>query len=241
MTNRPVNFSDPTGHMLDNGCKTEGCGEWTPKSDADKRNWAFTKMFKGSGKNSIWIKSDWDFYLDNQTTLWIGKTQWKNPDDETGWDLFALHTRRLASNYSIHQKGQFVRDFALVFAGMSSTKPLTETAWNAQGGHGEYQYLVERNDGLEEKYLDDLHIGENASHHYAGLFFLGYFFGAGAGKVINFGRDGDFWNGEYNDGDLKLGNVAVVDGAYFYEATGFPLQTSPLPLDVADWIDRLSP
>ena len=29
VNNSPVNYTDPTGHMVDDGCSTEGCDSWT--------------------------------------------------------------------------------------------------------------------------------------------------------------------------------------------------------------------
>jgi RHS repeat-associated protein len=231
--NNPLRYVDPTGHILDDGCNTVGCGEWEPKSNADKRNWAFTIMFKGSGKDGAWTTEDWNFYLDNYNRLWRGRTPWKNPDEVTGWDLFALHTKRLASQYGSDQKDQFVRDFALVFAGMSATNSWTEAALDAQSGQADYQYLVEGNQGLPEEYLDDLKSDENQSHHYAGIFFLGYHSGAGGGIGLNL-RDAQ--PGQFNPGDIRLGTVAAIHGGYLSR----PIR-SPLLTDVSNWIDDMSP
>jgi RHS repeat-associated protein len=242
VNNNPVRYTDPSGHMLDDGCRTEGCGEWKPKSNADKQNWAFTIMFKGSGIDDAWTRADWNFYLDNQRGLWAGDIDWWNSDDVTGWDLFALHAERLASRYDSNQGEQFVRDFALVFAGMSATKPWYGAAWYAlEHSHGEYDYLTEGNEGLQDQYQDTNHPGENASHHYAALFFLGYFGTAPGGILGNLGRDADFWNREpdqgYNPGDVALGNAAALDGARF---RGDPRLRPHSPMDVVGWIRELS-
>jgi hypothetical protein len=190
-------------------------------------------MFKGSGKDGAWTTEEWDFYLDNYNRLWRGRTSWKNSDDVTGWDLFALHTKRLASQYDADQKDQFVRDFALVFAGMSATNSWTEAAWDAQSGHADYPYLHEGNQGLPEEYLDDLKPSENQSHHYVGIFFLGYYSGAAGGAGLNL-RDAQ--PGQYNPGDLRLGTVAAIHGGYLSR----PIR-SPLLTDVSNWIDEMSP
>jgi hypothetical protein len=68
------------------------------------------------------------------------------------------------------------------------------------------------------------------------LFFLGYFAKANVSLAINTGRDADFWKNEFNPGDILLGNVAALDGAYFSR----PIR-SPSPIDVASWIGELSP
>lgn len=231
----PIRYIDPSGHMLDDGCKTVGCGDWKPKSNVDKRNWAFTVMFLGSGKNGKWIGEDWDFYLSNYNDLWNGDVAWKNPDSVTGWDLFALHVERLASHYSADQEEEFVRDFALVFAGMSSTDGWIEVSWDAaMQGHGDYPFLHEGNDGLDGRYLDELDPASNQSHHYAGLFYFGYFSGAGGGFVGNLLRDAD--PNEFNPGDIRLGNIAAVDGAHLGSSIW-----KASPIDVSNWIDELSP
>jgi RHS repeat-associated protein len=232
--NNPVRFTDPTGHMIDDGCNTSGCGEWKPKSDIDRRNWAFTKMFLGSGKDGKWTTEDWNYYLDNYNNLWRGFTPWKNPDDETGWDLFALHTKRLSQQYSADQEEQFVKDFALVFAGMSARDHWTVAAWNAADGVTDYYHLEEGNTGLPEVYLDSLEDpASNQSHHYAGLFFLGYYAGGPGGISGNLVRDALT---KYNAGDVALGNLAAFHGACLRDPF---LRISPL--DIANWIDEISP
>lgn len=226
----PLRYTDPTGHMVDDGRKSEGFDKWNPKSNADNRNWAFTIMFKGSGKDDAWTRDDWNYYLDHQKDLWAGEDPWWNPDDVTGWDLFALHTKRLASQYNADQEEQFVRDFALVFAGMSTTNHWAQAAWNAIDGSTDYPHLIEGNDGLPEQYLDMEGNDVNQSHHYAGIFFAGYFAGGPVGMAGNYGRDTD------NPGDIALGAVAALHGARLRDQL---LRFSPI--DVANWIDELSP
>jgi len=65
-------------------------------------------------------------------------------------------------------------------------------------------FLNEGNAGLANQFWD-IHPGENQSHHYAGIFFLSYFFGAGTGEAINYLRDSN------NPGDINLGNGAAED------------------------------
>jgi hypothetical protein len=119
-------------------------------------------MFEGSGDDGTWTSSDWTYYYANRNELWNNPSSWLNPDEEAGWDLFVLHVERLASHYSADQHDQFVRDFGLVFAGLSTTGSWLSTALAAKEGHGDYDYLYESNAGLAEKYQDDVHIGENA-------------------------------------------------------------------------------
>ena len=67
-------------------------------------------------------------------------------------------------------------------------------------------------DGLQEQYLDSIHPSENASHHYAGLFFAGYYLSELPGVVVNIGRDGDFWNKDKDNG-VNPGDINLVSGA----------------------------
>ncbi len=229
VNNSPLNYTDPTGHWIDDGCSTEGCGEWKPKSNSDKRNWAFTKIFQGSGKNGAWTTKDWDYYLKNYTGLWRGDTEWINPDSETGWDLFALHVDRLSANYSFDQEDQFMRDFSLVFGGISANGSWEGAAWDAKDGPT-LPFLTEGNQGLPSQYIDSLSPSANQSHHYAGILFLSYFAGGGPGAIVNYARDPD------NPGDINLGTLAAKHGTLLSGSVwNYTFQ------DLPTWIDGMSP
>jgi hypothetical protein len=260
--NNPTGYTDPSGHcridddpedclMPDKsnagnsappnppgggGGGAGGCPETC--EDIERQDHLFSLMFQGSGDDGAWTSDDWIYYYAHRDGLWNGTEQWLNPDELAGWDLFALHVERLASNYSADQHEQFVRDFGLVFAGLSTTVPWWVTAMDAADGAGEYNYLHEGNEGLPEKYQDSVHPGENASHHYAGLFFLGYFTNGHLAAAANLGRDADVWNGadEFNSGDIMLGDAAAYDGGNF----GNPFGQASLA-DVSRWVDELSP
>ena len=254
--NNPILFNDPTGHMesCEDGdlCRhpdpvpgNGGGGSGDEGNDRDdkdndpnlaRQDRLFSYMFSGSGKDGAWTYLDWQYYYSHRDGLWNGTEQWLNPEEVAGWDLFALHVERLASHYSADEHEQFVRDFSLVFAGLSTTVPWWVTAMDAKDGAGEYSYLHEGNEGLAEKYMDSLHLGENASHHYAGLFFLGYFTNGHLAASVNIARDADWWNGEFNGGDLLLGDVAAYDGGNLGNPHGQASLT-----DVSGWIDELSP
>jgi len=229
VNNNPVRYTDPGGHAVDDGCNQGECGNWKPKTNAERRNNAFSLMFLGSGENGAWTTKDWDYYLDNYNDLWNGDTTWINPDSETGWDLFALHAERLASNYSPDQADQFMRDFGLVFGGISVSGSWVKAAWDARHGPT-IQLLYEGNQGLSPQFTDSLDPRTNQSHHYAGILFLSYFVGGGPGAIANYARDPD------NPGDINLGTVAAIHGALLTgSAWKFTIQDLPV------WIDSLSP
>ena len=52
VTNRPVNFSDPTGHRLDDGCSTVGCSLSQFQKDQDAQKVA--KLEKQSNRRKCW-------------------------------------------------------------------------------------------------------------------------------------------------------------------------------------------
>lgn len=68
----------------------------------------------------------------------------------------------------------------------------------------------------------------NQSHHYAGLFFLGFFTDVPTAVAVNIARDtidpGPPLAIAYNPGDIALGNVAARHGSWLYHAY---LQNSP--------------
>jgi hypothetical protein len=51
----------------------------------------------------------------------------------------------------------------------------------------------------------------NPSHHYAGLFYIGYFFSNVPATFVNWVRDGPL-TGPANAPDLRLGNIAARHG-----------------------------
>ena len=217
----PVHYNDPTGHR---NCEEDSynCPGDTYDPDVARQDMLFTRMFRGSGSNSAWTYKDWQYYDAHRNDLWRHPDQWINPDPEKGWNLFALHAKRLASYYSPDQQSDFVRDFALVFGGVPYSHGVIAGAVASSHGpaviNGTYQgdpyksFLNEGNAGLNQQY-QDIHPSDNQSHHYAGLFFLGYFSGGGTAQIINFARDSD------NPGDLNLGSGAAEDGTNFHNAT----------------------
>jgi len=109
----PVRYNDPTGHR---NCDEDGyCPGNTYDPDVARQDMLFTRMFRGSGSNSAWTYKDWQYYDAHRNDLWRHPDQWINPDPEKGWNLFALHAKRLASYYSPDQQSDFVRDFCISF------------------------------------------------------------------------------------------------------------------------------
>jgi RHS repeat-associated protein len=227
----PLRYNDPTGYYgKTSGCDTDYLGTCKQllssivyntiepiyskeSSDVKRQDKIYSRMFRGSGKNNDWISTDWLYYYQNRNDLWKNPGLWINPDSEKGWNLFVLHVRRLASYYTIDQKDEFVRDFALAFGGIPYYKSTDEAAMDAAHGPAVYNgsfrsYINEGLEGLDTGYLD-VKSTENQSHHYAGIFFLAYFFGSNEAMALNYGRDSK------NPGDVNLGNAASVDAFLF--------------------------
>jgi len=70
----------------------------------------------------------------------------------------------------------------------------------------QYSPLGEGTADWRPELVDD----ENPSHHYAGLFYMGYFFGDWFGASVNWLRDGPL--SDYSQPDLDLGNLAAQHG-----------------------------
>jgi hypothetical protein len=240
VSNNPVNFNDPTGHQKEKNTEQSGyqrerqnrlklqeanIAKW--KDDLKRQDYLFSLMFRGSGPNGSWTNKDRDYYEKNRADLWEDPSTWINPDSVNGWDQFALHVKRLASHYAPDAKGQFVRDFGLVFAGIPGSLSWEDAILATNGGPAvmgtfkgeEYRsYLHYSTSGLNEAYIDDLTAGEDQSHHYAGLFFLSYYLhSANHGATItpvlyNSIKD---WG---NPADVALGNGAAADALSFWSS-----------------------
>ena len=204
----PLKYRDSSGHMADDG-DDGGCNSSRCK-DIRRQDYLITLIYKGSGDDGSWTAEDLDYYIKNRDLVWKDASKWKNPDTETGWDLFALHVQRLASNYDLVQQRQFVEDFSLLFGGISQDKSWPAAAWEAMHGP-KLPFINESNDGLAPRYLDSEHgPKDNQSHHYVGLFFLSYFIDPEAAMAVNYARDST------NGGDIALGNQAAVDAYFFH-------------------------
>jgi len=208
--NNPLKFVDPSGNRPEGACEF-GCyaiaiSQHTLKNKA-RQDILISKILRGSGSGGKWTHEDWRFYSENRDEIWNGEIAWTNPDTP-GWEGFSIHVERLATLYGEGEDEQFLRDFALVFGGISYDTPWGVAAYESR--HGPAQpFNHEGNQGLDPDYLDSLGRRQNQSHHYAGIFFLGYYAGPQASSIIELGRDSD------NPGDLRLGGVAARHGYYF--------------------------
>jgi hypothetical protein len=205
----PTKYTDPTGHRQSDGCEYGECSEnWKPIFNRERQDWLFTLIFAGSGEAGAWTTEDWSYYLDHRGDLWSAPETWINSEGASGWQGFATHVERLASHYGPGDKEQFVRDFALVFAGISCETSWYQAALEARGGPL-LPFLNEGNGNLGAPYHDSLAPNDNQSHHYAGLYFLSYFAEPEVAVAINVLRDPD------NNGDIALGNRAASQAYYF--------------------------
>jgi hypothetical protein len=248
VNNSPLKYVDPTGHDAwwcnNASCRSEYywngryqvAARWYYSSyyywDKIRQDLLFSRIFKGSGAKGAWIADDRKDYYLNRGKYWDRPSTWKSNNEPKSWDTFAHHVGNLAKHYKIDQKDQFVRDFALVFGGVSTAADTWPVAGIHSMGGPPLPFLKEDNQGLPEEYLDSLDLIANQSHHYAGAFYAGYFAGAVLGVGINFGRDID----EYNPGDINLGNIAAGQGVLFQNP-----RFMAEPLDLPGWIDSLSP
>jgi len=227
VSNNPVRFNDPTGHMMededDGGVASSGCvpGELVCQLERSERYELYKERQRqdqlirliksGSGPNGSWTYEDKHDYFYNRNGIW-GKPESWDPNGPRGWELFALHAGKLAANYSANQRDDFVRDFGLVFAGIPSRGGYLSASMSVKHGPSDLSFLAYSNDGLPSEYLDK-NRNENQSHHYAGIFTLGYFTETNTASFVNWGRDYD------NPGDVTLGNVAATDGQSFASAS----------------------
>jgi len=218
----PINFTDPKGLYLCERFDCDGEDDFKWQGELIKQDELFSLVFRGSGFNGTWTKGDWEYYCKNRDYIYQQPGRWKiNPDSEEGWDLFALHAKRLASHYELREKTQFVRDFGLLFAGIPSNSHWALAAWQSREGPPVVtptdvkSYLAYKNTGLSQIYID-VNEAFDQSHHYAGLFFLGYFTGPEIPWIIGIGRE---W-GDNNPGDILLGDRAAIDAYYFRYYSG---------------------
>ncbi|HVN53756.1 MAG TPA: hypothetical protein VMT46_05450 [Anaerolineaceae bacterium] len=222
----PINFNDPDGYRACEDSQANGCGNnhyataYEQLSDEKRQDYLFSLMFLGSRKNNSWTVDDWKYYYGHKDELWNDPSSWVNPDNKTGWDLFALHVDRLSSHYSSSEKGQFTEDFALAFGGIPRSAPWPQAAFGVKNGPKTLNFLHEGNDGLDSHYTDTLSPNDNQSHHYAGIFFLSYHVGSESAIAINYFRDTD------NPGDINLGRQAALDAYVFRNIYNDPRRLS---------------
>ena len=154
-----------------------------------------------------------------------------------------MHVQRLSQYYSLDQKDQFAKDFALLFGGLPTASHNDVQALIASSGGppipifdksgyrvGESFLSYNDKKSLPEDFRDSLN-GTNQSHHYAGAFYTSYILGPDLGAMINFGRD----IRPYNSGDILLGGQASID-AYLFMYHSIDL--SSLSSDIAKISNR---
>ncbi len=218
--NNPTNHIDPSGHDPywcggDTSCYAYhyiqmGYGYCDSKCrNKGRQDYFFSRIVPGHGKNGSWTVEDRQYYYENREFIWRYNAQDERYRNEfTSWNSFAKHVDKLASIYSSgSSKDLFVRDFALMFAGISADIPWPRAAIEAMTWPP-YDFLPERNTGLAAGYID-IRRNVNQSHHYAGMFFLGYYMDPAAATAINHRRDSN------NPGDIMLGDQAINDAYIF--------------------------
>jgi hypothetical protein len=180
-----------------------------------RQDYLFSRIVPGHGKNGSWTVEDREYYYENRADIWsYGATDKRYAKEFTSWNSFANHVDKLESIYSSgSSKDLFVRDFALMFGGISADIPWPIAAIEAMT-KPPYDYLPEKNTGLPDGYLDRYEL-RNQSHHYAGLFFLGYYIDPIAATAINHRRDSN------NPGDIMLGDQAIEHAYFYYPLLGY--------------------
>lgn len=172
-------------------------------TDDDRRDRLFSVIFSGSGTGGSWTAGDWAFYQDQKEKLWKGTLSWLF-DVPMGLDRFLSHLDRLASHYNPGEEAAFVKAVGNVWGGIPFGPSITSAIQVRRGPA--LPFLHEGDDNWIGALNDD---GQPA-HHYAGLFYAGFFFGADHAAAANWLRDGPI--SDNNPPDLHLGYVAGLQG-----------------------------
>jgi hypothetical protein len=172
-------------------------------------------MFRGSGQGGKWTEQDWADYARDRDAYWSGERQWIDGSTRQGIGGFVLHMSRLAANYINGEETEFVKAVGLIWggipmrnriaAGMEFVFNTPSVVWSRNGT----QPLVEGDANWRAEYNECPGNCDNASHHYAAFFYMGYMFGAPVGKEMNWVRDSFLG---YVPQDLALGDMAAVHG-----------------------------
>jgi len=215
--NNPLGNVDPSGHdPLDSKWERDfmnGHNNRLP-TDQDRRDRLYSLIVKGHGNNGKWTDDDWKAYSQDQRGHWEDSSKME-PGLQAGLDRFATHVDRLVTHYKESEKVQFVKAFAFIFASYPMGHPIPST-WDMvdpNDNHAQHPLLIEGNQGWDP----DLVQGDNSdqAHHYAGLFYMGFWFGYDTGMAANHFRDGlcDCGPFQYSPEDLRLGDLAAWHGA----------------------------
>ncbi|MFV0643699.1 MAG: hypothetical protein ACK5NN_04260 [Sphingomonadaceae bacterium] len=166
-------------------------------------------IFLGSGENGSWTESDWIRYGGDKDNFWSGGSDWPDADSPSV-DRFAAHVDRLASYYSADEDREFVKAFGLIYASFPYGRPFSSLASMAQTAavNARFSEFPPLNEG-EAGWRPQLN-EHNQAHHYAGLFYVGYFYGSRTGITVNWARGGRFSG--LNQADIYLGDIASRNG-----------------------------
>lgn len=210
----PLRFVDPSGFdPIDAAWEQEfyQVHGYAP-TDQDRRDRFFSILFAGSGHNGSWTHDDWARYDANRQGFWSGSDPWSGAP-AAGLDRFMTHLVGLASYYAPGEEKLYAQAIGFIWGGVPLGYAIT-AAWQMATNPGaawqQNEPLFEGTANWKPALVDD----SNPSHHYAGLFYMGYFFGPTAGYISNWLRDGPLSN--RNVPDLNLGYVAASHGAMLY-------------------------
>jgi len=246
--NNPLRYTDPTGHdPLDADWESAFyAAHGRHPTDLDRQDRLFSLLFPGSGPNGTWSASDWARYGANPGAFIGNPDTWGQGGTVRGLRGFANLTSKLSNLYRFDETTLFVRAFALLFGGVAYDTDVLSAALGSLGGPQIHQQLNMGAAGFNPELREG--VEDNPAHHYAGLFFAGYFFGENIGK----------WVGELRERldirafrpvpqhavtiqDIKLGNIAVEHGVRLRlgQSLGAYVPGTSLTVshsDVATWI-----
>jgi len=136
------------------------------------------------------------------------------PGLQPGLGRFATHVNRLATHYKQSEKAQFVKALAFIFSSYPMGDPIPST-WDMitpNDNHAQYPPLIEGNQGWDSDFIQPDNTDQ--AHHYAALFYIGFWFGTETGLIANHLRDGicDIGPFQFSPEDLRLGDIAAYHG-----------------------------
>jgi RHS repeat-associated protein len=205
--NNPLRYTDPSGHdPLDAAWEADfRRAHKRDPNDQDRRDRLFSVIHRGSGVNGSWTNADWARYGANRDAYWTGALRWDS-ESQTGIDSFATHIDRLSAWYRPGEESQFVMAVGLVWGGIPYTNQFAGAAAMANPGAvwAVNPPLHESNANWQADLID---AGErNQAHHWAGFFYMGFFYETWVGYAVNRLRDFD------NTPDIIVGDVGVNHG-----------------------------
>ena len=213
--NNPLKYIDPSGFdPIDAWWEAAfRSAHGRAPTDQDRRDRLFSILFLGSGANGGWNDADWERYHTYRNDFWSGTRSWPG-GSARGLDRFVRHLIRLAGYYSAGEESLYAQAVGFIWGGVPLGHAIP-AAWQMATNPGaawrQYTPLVEGTEYWNPALVDD----ENPSHHYAGLFYMGFFFGPAIGHASNWLRDGPL-SGTVVE-DLNLGYLAVNQGAMLYD------------------------